>query len=1069
MRFLKERIGKLVEVLGEMIYPYEYRIPVWHMKKTMEKYTDLAGLDTASWELLPEGQIWGGHNEYFWFETKVTIPEEMDGKCVMFRLLTGREGQWDATNPQFSLFVNGKRVQGMDVNHTEAVVAPCARAGETMRILLSAFTGVQNFRLEFNASLLELDQKTEEFYYDVKVPYEVARLLLEDGDDYYQIISSLNEALNLVDLRSGHSQRYYDSLEKAQAYLTEEFYGKVCGEKREKIFCVGHTHIDVAWQWTLAVTRDKAVRSFSTVLELMRRYPEYIFMSSQPQLYEYVKENAPDVYEEIRDRVKEGRWEPEGGMWLEADCNLSSGESFVRQFLYGQRFFEKEFGRTTEILWLPDVFGYSAALPQIMDKCGIRYFMTTKINWNEYNQMPADTFLWEGIDGTRKLTHFISTREHEKGAAQGENMNSFFTTYNGYLAPSEVMGGWKRYQQRYVNQEALMSFGYGDGGGGPVRAELENQRRIARGLPGCPQTVMCTAGEFFHTLEEHVKDSKYLPLWVGELYLEYHRGTYTSMARNKKYNRRSEYTYQNAEFYQWLSWLLTGGEYRKDLLDKGWKTILLNQFHDILPGSSIWEVYEESKEQYEEILKAGGEMIQNSIQRIADQIGEQEGDVVVFHAGGFRTDALVEVECPENIAHPVVTDRGHALPTQVNPDGKLLFLASGVPARGYKTFHICEEGTEKRLSTDACEASEAAGENLGGTEAKWPEVSEHSLENQFFYIELAENGEFSRIYDKKARREILPEGKRGNVLLTFEDRPHNYDAWDINNYYTEKSWPVDEIQSIEVVEQGSVRATVEIIRPYLNSVIRQYISIYRDVPRIDIHNEIDWKEDHVLLRAYFPVDVHAEEASFDIQYGNVKRPTHANTSWDQAKFEMCTHKWVDVSEEGYGVSLLNDCKYGCSVGNGEIGISLLKSATYPNPAADKEHHSFTYSLYPHSGTWKQADTVRQAYELNNPAVAVRKQKPGGTLPGEYALIASSDSNVVIEAVKRAEDGDCLVVRVYEDHNRRTDAVLTFARPVIRAKECDMLERVTGDVQIEDCNIRFCIKPYEIKTFLIELK
>lgn len=741
-------------------------------------------------------------------------------------------------------------------------------------------------------------------------------------------------------------------------------------------------------------------------------------------------------------------------MWLEADCNLSSGESFVRQFLYGQRFFEKEFGRTTEILWLPDVFGYSAALPQIMDKCGIRYFMTTKINWNEYNQMPADTFLWEGIDGTRKLTHFICSREHEKGASQGENMNTFFTTYNGYLAPSEVMGGWKRYQQRYLNQEALMSFGYGDGGGGPTREQLENQRRMARGIPGCPQTVMSTAGEFFRRLEEHTKDKKYLPLWVGELYLEYHRGTYTSMARNKNFNRRAEYTYQNAEFYQWLAWRLTGREYRKDLLDKGWKTILLNQFHDILPGSSIREVYEESKAQYEEILETGSHMVRDSVQRIADQVDAPEHSVMVFHGGGFQSDSLIRTEYPPEIKHPVVMDGDQALPTQVNGDGTLLFTARNVPARGYKTFRICRGDVP---------------EELPGSVPEELSVSADVLENQFFRIELASDGEFTRIYDKKARREVLKEGRRGNVLLSFEDRPHNYDAWDINNYYTEKSWPVNEVRSIEVVEAGDVRGTLKITRPYQDSVIEQFISIYREIPRIDIHSEIDWRADHVLLRAYFPVDVHANEASFDIQYGNVTRPTHANTSWEQAKFEMCAHKWVDVSEEGYGVSLLNDCKYGCSVQNGELGISLLKSASYPNPAADREHHSFTYSLYPHAGTWRAADTVRQAYELNNPALAVRKQKKGGCLPAEYAFVASSGENVIIEAVKRAEDGSGLVIRVYEDHNRRTEAELTFAEPVISAKECDMLERVTGEVQAEGRSIRFRIKPYEIKTFLIKFQ
>lgn len=345
---------------------------------------------------------------------------------------------------------------------------------------------------------------------------EVARLLPEDDRAYLTILNCLNESLNLLDFRKEGSGEYYESLEKAQEYITREFYDKHCGDSDAYIYCVGHTHIDCAWLWTLKVTEDKAVRSFSTVLELMRRYPEYIFMSSQPQLYKYVKKNAPEVYEEIKERVKEGRWEVEGGMFVEADCNIASGEALVRQFVHGKRFFRDEFGKDNEILWLPDVFGYSAALPQIMEKCGIRYFMTTKISWNEFNKMPCDTFEWEGIDGTRILTHFVPTRDYNKGAVEGGFETEHFTTYNGYINPSQMKGAWKRYSQKYLNDEVLCSFGYGDGGGGPTKDMLENQRRLAKGIPGCPKTVMSTSQQFFHVLDKKVRDRKYLPSWVGE-------------------------------------------------------------------------------------------------------------------------------------------------------------------------------------------------------------------------------------------------------------------------------------------------------------------------------------------------------------------------------------------------------------------------------------------------------------------------------------------------------------------------------------------------------------------------
>ena len=497
MVLIKERIGKLLNDIKDMIYISSVPVEKYRMLQSKEKFQDIANLNTDGWTEITNEQLWGGHREYFWFETIVTIPEELDGKCVVYELRTGREGEWDATNPQFTIYVNGIRRQGMDVNHREVLLTEKAQAGESFRIILSAFTGDQNFKLVMDSSLKALDRKTEKYYYDLSVPYNVARLLADSDSAYLTIIETVNESLNLLDLRKEYSEGYYESLERAQEYITKEFYDKYCGSSKEKIYCVGHTHIDVAWLWTLAVTQDKAVRSFSTVLELMRQYPEYTFMSSQPQLYKYVKQNAPEVYEEIKKRVAEGRWETEGGMFVEADCNVSSGESLVRQFLYGKRFFKEEFGKDNEILWLPDVFGYSAALPQIMKKSGIRYFMTTKISWNEFNKMPCDTFEWEGIDGTRILTHFSPSRDYNKGAVEGGTETEHFTTYNAYINPSQVKGAWARYSQKYLNDEVLMSFGYGDGGGGPTKDMLENQRRLEKGIPGCPHTVMSTSKEFF--------------------------------------------------------------------------------------------------------------------------------------------------------------------------------------------------------------------------------------------------------------------------------------------------------------------------------------------------------------------------------------------------------------------------------------------------------------------------------------------------------------------------------------------------------------------------------------------
>lgn len=777
----------------------------------------------------------------------------------------------------------------------------------------------------------------------------------------------------------------------------------------------------------------------------MKEYPEYVFMSSQPQLYKYVKKNAPDVYEQIKERVKEGRWEPDGGMFVEADCNIASGEALVRQFVHGQRFFKEEFGVDNEILWLPDVFGYSAALPQILQKCGIPYFMTTKISWNEFNKMPYDTFEWEGIDGSRVLTHFVPTRDYNKAAVEGGTETEHFTTYNGYINPSQMKGAWARYSQKYLNEEVLCSFGFGDGGGGPTKDMLENQRRLAKGLPGMPRTKMSTAKEFFHVLDKHVTDKKYLPTWVGELYLEYHRGTYTSMARNKKFNRKAEFAYQNEEMYAMLDAQTAGGAYPEKELHEGWEVILRNQFHDILPGSSIKEVYDDSKAEYEGIFAENKALTDATLAHIAAGVKAPKHSLVVYNPNSAAAYDLVTFTVPEGMGEPAVYDGETKLAVQKTADGTYVFFAAGVPGKGYKTYIVKEEAADTTPSM---------------------EVSTEVMENEYFKVEYNEKGQFAKIYDKKADRDILKPGKAGNVIVSYEDRPHNYDAWDVNNYYTEKSWDIDQVSAMEVVENGPVRACVKVERKYLDSTITQFIYLYHDIPRIDIKNVIDWKEHQIFVKDYFPIDVHTNEATFDIQYGNVKRDTHDNTSWDFAKFEVCHHKWMDVSEDGYGVSMLNDCKYGVGVRNGVIGMSMLKSAIHPNPEADKELHEFTYSIYPHQGGWREAGTVKQAYQINNPLTYSWKENEGGTLAPEYSLVSSDKDNAVIEVVKKAEDSDAVIVRLYECYNRRTPVTLIFGKELTSVVECNMMEEGADPVEFTGDQATFEMKPYEIKTLKV---
>lgn len=1055
MVLLQERIGKLLQCLKNLIYAENLPMKQFLMHQSAEKPLHPGRPDVSEWEIYSEGIIAGNEDTYLDFQLECRIPEVYDGQCVVLIFGTGIFKDWDVRMPQFRVYINGHLVQGIDTNHRTVLISAKAKKGEHYRIDLAAFCGDHSYQTALTVQMAIRDLKVEKYYYDLFVPYETACLLEQDDRDYITIIQALNESLNLLDLRKERSVDFYQSLEKAQQYITEEFYQKACGkDSKETVYCVGHTHIDCAWLWTLSVTKDKAVRSFSTVLELMKEYPAYIFMSSQPQLYEYVRAEAPEIYQEIKNRVRQGRWEPEGGMWLEADSNIPSGESLVRQFLQGQRFFMSEFGKKTQILWLPDVFGYSAALPQIMEKCGIRYFMTTKINWNEFDRMPNDTFLWEGIDGTDILTHFIPTRDYHTGAVKGGTETEHYTTYNGYINPSQMKGAWERYSNKDLNHEVLCSFGYGDGGGGPTRDMLEQEARLSRGIPGCPVTKMSTSEEFFHTLEKHVKGSKYLHKWVGELYLEYHRGTYTSMARNKKYNRRAEYLLEDCELYASMADILTGMLYPKEELYAIWREVLKNQFHDILPGSSIRQVYDQSWDEYKTLLKQGTKLKENFLYVLADRISAPVRSAVVFNPNTHTGSDLVSIFATEV---DEIYEGDRLLIQQKLKDGKILFQADGVPGKGYKTY------STRKMSTRSKSKPEDLSES--GT---FMRITPEVMENQFFRICLNKKGQFSSIYDKSCERDLLKPGQSGNVLMTYEDRPHNYDAWDLNNYYTEKSWEVDDVQEIVVTEDGPLRGCVRITRHYLDSEIVQYVYLYASYAKIDIKNEICWKEHQIFLKSLFPVDIHAEEATYDIQYGNVRRPVHTNTSWDFARFEVCMHNWMDFSEDDYGVSILNDCKYGCSVRDGVIGISLLKSAVYPNPEADKEDHEFTLSILPHKGGWREGGTVHAGYMLNNPLQMVMKKKPGGELSSVSSFVTCDAENVFIEVIKQAEDDDALILRLYECYNRRTRCRLSFFGKWAAAVECNMLEEEipseASELSYGSGRMTFVIKPYEIKTF-----
>lgn len=1029
IEFLDKRVNNICNELKKLTVKQRYETTHWLYKTGNFLRPENADEDPVPFEPFDcKTMHWYGPDIHYWFRADVTVPESFDGKPLWMHVCTQIDEWDDGKNPQFLLFVDGKVTQGIDMNHRDVLLTRCAKAGETYRLELQAYTGILHTEFNLIVDLREIDPEIQGLYYDLAVPLQAFPRLEPDGKPRRDLERVLNDAVNLLDLRHPYDGNFYQSVSEARAFLKQALYTDLAGDDDVIATCIGHTHIDVAWWWTVAQTREKVCRSFATVLKLMEEYPDYKFMSSQPQLYYFLKERYPELYEQIKKRVAEGRWEPEGGMWVEADCNLTSGESLVRQFLYGKRFFKEEFGVDNRILWLPDVFGYSGALPQIMAKCGIDYFMTTKLAWNQFNKMPYDTFRWRGIDGTEILTHLITT------LGVGQDEKDFFTTYNGMLHPDAILGGWHRYQQKDINNDILISYGYGDGGGGPTREMLETSSRMDKGIEGVPKVRQAFARTYFDELKERVEGNKRLPTWEGELYFEYHRGTYTSMARNKRSNRKAELHMMDLELLGVLADPKVA--YPDAELDGLWHGILINQFHDILPGSSIHEVYEVTKKEYEE-MEAQISVLTD--ERVRALIREGEG-VTVLNTTGFERDDVVELgDCD---AEALLDENGSVYPVQQTRKGAVAFVKD-LPSKGYKTFGKVSAGEEKRpfcLSPDS-----------------------HALETPFYQVVFDKNGCIGQIYDKENDRNVLKPGEAGNLMRVYEDKPIYYDNWDVDIYYTEKFWDVTDLRGFSWVEMGPVRATLRLERQFSHSTITQEIHFYADLRRIDFETTVDWKEHQSLLKVHFPVDVHTDEATFEIQYGNVTRKTHRNTSWDKARFESCGQKWMDVSEGHYGVSLLNDCKYGHSVKDSCIGLTLIKSGTEPNPTTDQEMHFFTYSLYPHAETWKAAGTVPQAFFLNQPALVSKGGKPGES----FSLASLNVPNVVLETVKKAEDGDGVILRMYECENARTPVTLTFNRPFASAESCNCLEEPDGEpVKVDGNKVSFLVKPFEIKTIRI---
>ncbi|MCX4704897.1 glycoside hydrolase family 38 C-terminal domain-containing protein [Streptomyces sp. NBC_01373] len=950
----------------------------------------------------PWGPPWGTT----WFRMRGQVPAEWAGKRVEAVIDLGFVGDWPGNQAEALVHLtDGTPLKAVNPLNQYVAIANPATGGEVIDYLVEAASNPDILANNFSAptpmgdiltagdkplytfqraDLAVLDEEVWHLDLDLQVLTELMVHLAEHEPRRHEIMHALDRAMDTLDLDdvSGSAAAVREVLAPVLARPAHASAHTVSG--------VGHAHIDSAWLWPIRETKRKTSRTFSNVTSLADEYEDFIFACSQAQQYEWVRDNYPKVWSRIQDSVKKGQWAPVGGMWVEADGNLPGGEAMARQLIHGKRFFIEHFGVETKGVWLPDSFGYTAAYPQLAKLAGNEWFLTQKISWNQTNKFPHHTFWWEGIDGTRIFTHFPPV-----------------DTYNARFSGEEMDRAVRNYREKGGGTRSLAPFGWGDGGGGPTREIMERARRLAD-LEGSPKVVIEHPDAFFAKAREEYEEA---PVWNGELYLELHRATYTSQARTKQGNRRSEHKLREAELWATTAALHAPGyAYPYEKLDRLWKTVLLHQFHDILPGSSIAWVHREAEAEYA---------------RVAEELEALTAEAVAaLGTGGTR------------VFNTSPCDRAEVVRTA---DGTPAYVE--VPAGGSAPL------------TDAEPAQPVKAKGL-------------VLDNGLVRVQVAEDGTLSSVYDLRSNREVLAD--KGNLLRLHTDLPNYWDAWDIDKHYKNRFTDLLSPDSVEVVSADPLLGAIRVTRSFgKGSTLTQTITLRADSPRIDFETEIDWHEAEKILKAGFPVDVRAAHSSAEIQFGHVQRPTHTNTSWEAARFEVSGHRWVHIGEPGYGVAVINDSTYGHDVSRTvredggtttSVHLSLVRAPRIPDPEADQGKHRFTYSLLPGATI---GDAVAEGYALNLP---LRVADAAGA---PEPVVSVDGDGVTVEAVKLADDesGD-VVVRLYESRGGRARGVLRTGFPLAGAQVTDLLERPLPDEAAEiddDGGIAVSLRPFQVLT------
>jgi len=1023
------------------------------------------GLNDSDWGVFTVKNMsgpGGQHtNEEHWTGTRVfrrwvQIPEKINGYAtqgsrVWLDLRFGSSGSL-----MIRVFSNGAVLhRGDDDSILPVLLTENAQPGQKFLVAARIVAG-DAVQLEFVHSELTIDApKMRPDPARLRLEFLAARPIIaayEDGKaERERQLEAALQAIDFASLARGDQAAFDTALSSAQSKLQvlrpwlQQF----------TIRAVGNSHIDMAWLWPWTETVEVVRNTFRSVLDLMREYPDFKFTMSSARTYEWMQEKYPDLYHEIEQRVKEGRWEIIGGMWVEPDLNMPDGESLVRQILVGKRYFQQNFGVDVKIGWNPDSFGYNWQLPQIYKRSGMDYFVTQKLMWaHEFTTFPYKFFWWQAPDGSRLLTYFPHDYADPIDAEPlGNQVAVWMPSIYGPRIPDKP--------------EMMHLYGVGDHGGGPTRVMLDHAEQMRAPDFVFPKLEFSFASEFFSDMEKKLPWMQ-IPTWDGELYFQYHRGVFTTQAETKRRIRRSEENVLNAEKFASLA-SLYGRAYPQGVMTQAWKSLLFDHFHDIMPGSGIGVNYLDAERNLNNVDRAANDITYASLREIAAHVNTNgEGvPLMLFNSLSWpRTNVSeVEIQLPAPARQiEVVDSNGRLAETQLlsmdsDTHRAHFLLLSNTPSLGYTTYFV-------RSATS------------GAPVRSLLKATAETMENEFIRVKIdSQSGCMTSLFDKRGGTEALAPAETGtggpkkstcgNLLQTFVDKPKQWDAWNIDADFEKQHWDLDKADEVKLVESGPLRAVIRVKNHFQNSTFVRDITLYAGVPRVDVKMQAEWHEKHILLKIAFPVSSHSDKATYEIPYGSVERPTTRNTPAEQAQFEVPAYRWADISDASHGLSLLNDCKYGYDAKSNVLRLSLLRSAEWPDPHADEGHHEFTYSLYPHGGGWKDALTIRRGYELNYKLIALTPGKHEGKLPAEYSFVQTKSDNVIVTAVKRAEDDNAIMIRFFEWAGKQGDVAFQLPTGASSASETDLMEKPLSGLSLANETVEVPTNPYEIKTFKVQ--